>query len=126
MMIYFWSLLTCPLNDLKEGTIPFDLRPYTYSIVQKNIVDKLVNELLDQGIVQHGNSPYVSPTLLVSKKDGSWSLCVDYRRLNSHTIKDRYPIPLIENLMDQLGGATVFSKLDLKSSYHQVRMALGK
>jgi hypothetical protein len=66
--------------------------------VQKNIIDQLVQDMMDQGIIQHSNSPFASPTVLVRKKDGSWRLCVDFRRLNSHTIKDRFPIPLIEDL----------------------------
>lgn len=64
---------------LKEGSNPVNLRPYRYSIIQKDIVDKLVDELLAQGIIQHNNSPYASPAVLVRKKDGSWRLCVDYR-----------------------------------------------
>lgn len=111
---------------LKENVVPFTLRPYKYSVIQKDMVDKLVSELLDQGIIRHSNSPYASPTVLVRKKNGSWRLCVDYRRLNSNTVKDRFPIPLIEDLMDELGGSTIFSKLDLRSGYHQVRMAQGE
>lgn len=111
---------------LKEGTPAVNLRPYRYSIIQKDIVDNLVGEMLKQGIIQHSNSPFASPTVLVRKKDGSWRLCVDYRRLNHYTVKDRFPIPLIEDLMDELGGAAIFSMLDLRSGYHQVRMDLGE
>lgn len=110
---------------LKDDIIPFNLRPYRYSIVQKNVVDKLVTEMLDQGIIRHSNSPFASPAVLVRKKDGSWRLCVDYRRLNKHTVKDRYPIPLIEDLMDELGTATLFSKLDLRSGFNQLRIEEG-
>lgn len=101
------------------------MHPYRYLVIQKNIVDKLVGEMLEQGVIQHSTSPFVSPTVLVRKKDGSWRFCVDLRRLNSHTIKDRLPIPLLEDFMDELGGSTIFSKLDLRSGYHQVRMDLG-
>lgn len=110
---------------LKDGIIPFNLKPYRYSIVQKDVVDKLVNEMLSQGVIRHSNSPFASPAVLVRKKDGSWRLCVDYRRLNQHTIKDRFPIPLVEDLMDELGSAVLFSKLDLRSGFNQLRIELG-
>lgn len=111
---------------LKEGSTPFNMRPYRYSIIQKDIVDKLVEEMLNQGIIRYSNSPYASPVVLVNKKDGSWRLCVDYRRLNQQTVKDRFPIPLIEHLMDELGDSSIYSKLDLCSGYHQVRMEEGE
>ncbi|MCI12633.1 hypothetical protein A2U01_0033738 [Trifolium medium] len=111
---------------LKDGDAPFNLRPYRFSRIQKDIIDKLVQDMIDQGIVQHNTSPFSYPTILVRKKDGSWRLCVDFRRLNELTIKDRFPIPLIEDLMDELGGSIVFSKLDLRSGYHQLRMAQGE
>ncbi|PNY00055.1 Ty3/gypsy retrotransposon protein [Trifolium pratense] len=111
---------------LKEGVQPFNLRPYRFSLVQKDVIDKLVQDMLDQGIVQHSTSPFASPTILVRKKDGSWRLCVDFRRLNDLTIKNRFPIPLIEDLMDELHGSVIFSKLDMRSGYHQLRMAHGE
>lgn len=111
---------------LKDGSIPFNLRPYMYSIIQKDIVDNLVEDILNQGIIQYSNSPYASPAVLVRKKDDSWRLCVDYRRLNQQTVKDKFPIPLIEDLMDELGESTMYSKLDLRSGYHQVRMVTGE
>lgn len=78
--------------------------------------------MLDQGVIQHRSSPYVAPVVMVKKKDGSWCLCVDYRGLNSETIKDKYPIPLLEDLLDELGGSTYFSKLDLRARFHQIIM----
>ncbi|GAU24592.1 hypothetical protein TSUD_289530 [Trifolium subterraneum] len=111
---------------LKAGAQPFNLRPYRFSIVQKDIIDKLVHDMLAQGIIQHSTSPFASPTILVRKKDGSWRLCVDFRRLNELTIKDRFPIPLIEDLMDELHSSIIFSKLDMRSGYHQLRMAPGE
>lgn len=103
---------------LKEGSMPFNLRPYRYYNIQKDIMNKLVEDMLNQGFIQHSNSPYASLVVLVKKKDGIWRLRVDYRKLNQQTVKDRFPIPLIEDLMDELGGLAIYSKLDLRSGYH--------
>lgn len=107
---------------LKEGSDPVNQRPYRYALQQKDEIDKMVQELLKSGTVQPSSSPYASPVVLVKKKDNTWRLCVDYRKLNNMTIKDRFPIPLIEDLMDELGGSKVYSKIDLRAGYHQVRM----
>jgi hypothetical protein len=84
-----------------------------------------LKELLDLGIIRPSVSPWGAPIIFVKKKDGSLRLCIDYRDLNRATVKNRYPMPQIDDLFDQMKGATIFSKIDLRSGYHQLRMKEG-
>lgn len=107
---------------LLPGASPVNLRPYHYNPAQKTEIEKQVSDILQQGVIQRSASPFSSPVLLVQKKDGSWRFCIDYRHLNAITIKNRYPLPIIDELLDELAGTCWFTSLDLRAGYHQIRM----
>jgi hypothetical protein len=107
---------------LVTGAVPFRLRPYRYNPAQKDEIEKQISELLQNGMIQPSSSPFASPIILARKKTGDWRLCVDYRRLNALTVKNKYPLPVIDELLDELQGAVWFSSLDLSAGYHQIQM----
>ncbi|KAE8685919.1 hypothetical protein F3Y22_tig00111088pilonHSYRG00141 [Hibiscus syriacus] len=108
--------------SLKPDSIPVNLRPYRFPHNQKAEVERQIATMLSSSIIQPSKSPFASPCLLIKKKDGSWRFCVDYRQLNNMTIKYKFPIPVVEDLLDELHGAVYFSKIDLKSGYWQIRI----
>jgi hypothetical protein len=110
---------------LLPGSTPFRLRSYRYNPSQKDEIEQQIKEILENGLIRPSVSPFSSPVLLVKKKTGDWWLCVDYRRLNAMTVKNKYPLPIIDELLDELHGASWFTSLDLCSGFHQIRMAEG-
>nr|KYP36184.1 Transposon Ty3-G Gag-Pol polyprotein [Cajanus cajan] len=108
--------------DLIPGVGPVSISPYRMAPAELSELKKQVEELLEKQMIRPSVSLWGAPMLLVKKKDGGVRLCVDYRQLNKLTIKNKYPLPMIDDLMDQLRGASVFSKIDLRSGYHQIRV----
>jgi hypothetical protein len=108
--------------DLLPGIGPIAKRPYHMLVDELLKLKKQLDELISKGYIRPSASPWGSPVLFVRKKDGSMRMCIDYRNLNAVTIKNKYPLPRIDDLLDQLRGAKYFSKIDLRSGYHQMKI----
>ena len=108
--------------DLVPGATPVAKSPYRLAPSEMQELASQLQELTDKGFIRPSVSPWGAPVLFVKKKDGSFRMCIDYRELNKLTIKNRYPLPRIDDLFDQLQGSTCFSKIDLRSGYHQLRV----
>jgi hypothetical protein len=107
---------------LVPGSLPPNICPYHHPFSQKNEIEKMVQEILNAGVIRPSTIPYSSPVVMVLKKEGSRRICPDFCALNKLTIKDKFPIPVIDGLLDELSGAQFFTKLDLLSGYHQICM----
>jgi hypothetical protein len=108
--------------ELLPGIAPISKRAYRVSGLELVELKKQIDELSEKGYIRPNTSPWAAPVLFVEKKDGTRRMCIDYRALNEVTIKNKYPLPRIEDLFNQLRGASVFSKIDLRSGYHQLRI----
>jgi len=108
--------------ELMPGTAPIAKRPYRMSADELKELKKQLGELLEKGFIRPSASPWGSPVLFVKKKDGTMRMCIDYRNLNAVTVKNKYPLPRIDDLLDQLSKAKYFSKIDLRSGYHQMKI----
>jgi hypothetical protein len=110
---------------LIDGARPVQVRPYRFAPELKDEVEKQIQEMLRSGVIRPSNSNFASPLIMVKKKDHTWRPCVDYKHLNALTVKSKYPLPVIDELLDELHGACWFSKLDLRAGYHQIRLTEG-
>ncbi|KAJ4814752.1 polyprotein [Rhynchospora pubera] len=108
--------------ELQSGAVPISKAPYRMAPAELKELKVQLEELLEKGFIRPSASPWGAPVLFVKKKDGTLRLCIDYRELNKVTVKNRYPLPRIDDLFDQLQGSSVYSKIDLRTGYHQLRI----
>ncbi|GJS95330.1 hypothetical protein Tco_0802298 [Tanacetum coccineum] len=108
--------------DLIPGVAPVARAPYRLGPSEMKELANQLQELTDKGFIRPSSSPWGAPVLFFKKKDGSFWMCIDYRELNKLTVKNRYPLPRIDDLFDQLQGSSVYTKIDLRSGYHQLRV----
>ncbi|GJV85753.1 putative reverse transcriptase domain-containing protein [Tanacetum coccineum] len=108
--------------ELIPGAAPVARAPYRLTPAEMKELAEQLKELSDKGFIRPSSSPWGAPILFVKKKDGSFRMCIDYRELNKLTVKNRYPLPRIDDLFDQLQGSSIYSKIDLRSGYHQLRV----
>ena len=108
--------------DLEPGTRPISIPPYRMAPAELRELKAQLQELLGKGFIRPSASPWGAPVLIVKKKDGRFWMCIDYQQLNKVTLKNKYPLRRIDDLFDQLQGDCVFSKIDLRSGYHQLKI----
>ncbi|GJV08576.1 putative reverse transcriptase domain-containing protein [Tanacetum coccineum] len=111
-----------PDSDLNSGAAPVARAPYQLVPSEMKELSEQLQELSDKGFIRPSSSPWAAPVLFVKKKNGSFRMCIDYRELNKLTVKNRYPLPRIDDLFDQLQGSSIYSKINLRSGYHQLRV----
>jgi hypothetical protein len=111
--------------NLIPGASLSNRAPYRTNPEETKEIQQQVQELLNKGYVCESLNPCTALVILVPKKDGTWCMCVDYRAINNITIRYRYPIPYLDDMLDELSAAVVFTKVDFRSGYHQIRMKLG-
>lgn len=114
----------CEMHIKLLDDSPVSYKPYRLPYCERIIVRDLINQLLENNIIRESDSPYASPIVLVRKKNGETRLCIDYRALNKKTVKDSYPMPVIDDQLDRLSGKRYFTSLDLKSGYYQIPMSV--
>lgn len=111
---------------LIEGAQPVQVRSYRFAPAVKDEIEKQIKDILQNGLIQKSNNPFSSSVLLVKKKDNTWRFCVDYRHLNAITIKGKYPVPIVDEFLDELAHASWFTSSDLRAGFHQIRLTPGE